>query len=286
MQVKEISRNVHFFNFAESFPFSLEMLMMSDVHFDSIKCDRKLLKKHFDEAKAKNALVFIFGDWFDLMQGRYDPRRNYTDMREEYRHSESYYDTVIQDSVNFLSEYIDVLAFISYGNHETSIVKHNQTDPLERLVWGLKTKHPNCILQKGAYSGWLKFSVTQKKGNGNMSYLVKYHHGQRSNAQRSKGILQVDMDAMKWPDVDLIVKGDDHMRWFYPSVVRNTLNQVGQIQQSIQRHIRLGSYKDGLGDEAFGWEVEKAFAQTSLGGWWVTLTRSKYRIDTEIKEAI
>jgi len=286
MTIKEISRNVHFFYFADNFPYSVKLLMMSDVHFDSVKCDRKLLKKHLDEAKESNSLVFIFGDWFDLMQGRYDPRRNYTDMREEYRHTESYYDTVIKDSVDFLSNYIDVLAFISYGNHETSIVKNNQTDPLERLVWGLKSKHPNCILQKGSYGGWIRFCMRQKSGAGTRSFTVKYHHGQRSNAQRSKGILQVDMDAMKWPDVDLIVKGDDHMRWFYPSVVRTILGNEGHIKTSTQKHIRLGSYKDGLGDEAFGWEVEKAFAQTSLGGWWVTLTRRDKGIESEIKEAL
>jgi len=284
MQVKEISRNVHFFYSADNFPYQLKMLLMSDVHFDSTKCDRKLLKKHLDEAKETNSLVFVFGDWFDLMQGKWDKRKSASEMREEYRNTESYYDLVIQDSVDFLSQYIDVLQFISYGNHETSVINHQQTDPIERLVWGLKTKHPNCNLQKGAYAGWLKFFLGQKDGTGTQSYLIQYHHGQRGNAQRSKGILQVDIDAMKWPDADLIVKGDDHMRWLYPSVVRHRINKVGKIEQSTQKHIRLGSYK-GMDDGAFGWEVEKAFPATSMGGWWVTLNRNSAGIETEIKEA-
>ena len=51
-------------------------LFLSDVHFDSTHCDRDLLTKHLDEALAMNASVLVFGDWFDLMQGMYDPRRS------------------------------------------------------------------------------------------------------------------------------------------------------------------------------------------------------------------
>ena len=36
-------------------------LFISDVHFDSVKCDRDLLKKHLDEALATNAGVLVFG---------------------------------------------------------------------------------------------------------------------------------------------------------------------------------------------------------------------------------
>jgi UDP-2,3-diacylglucosamine pyrophosphatase LpxH len=51
-----------------------DVLMISDVHFDNPKCDRKLLKKHLDEAKRRNAKVLINGDLFDLMQGKNDKR--------------------------------------------------------------------------------------------------------------------------------------------------------------------------------------------------------------------
>ena len=51
-----------------------KFLLMSDIHIDSRKCDRALLKKHLDQAKAEGAGVFIFGDLFDAMQGKYDPR--------------------------------------------------------------------------------------------------------------------------------------------------------------------------------------------------------------------
>ena len=59
-------------------------LLIADTHFDSIKCDRKLLKKHLDQAKEKNAKIFIFGDWFDCMGGKWDKRSTKADIRPEY----------------------------------------------------------------------------------------------------------------------------------------------------------------------------------------------------------
>jgi hypothetical protein len=43
----------------------------------------------------------------------------------------------------------------------------------------------------------------------------------------------------------------------------------GETKQSKQHHMQLGSYKDGKEDNYAGWEVEKNFAPTPLGGWWV-----------------
>lgn len=51
-------------------------LLSSDHHFDSTHCDRSLLKEFFDKAKERKAKHLIFGDMFDLMQGRDDSRRN------------------------------------------------------------------------------------------------------------------------------------------------------------------------------------------------------------------
>lgn len=36
-------------------------LLISDVHFDSVHCDRDLLTKHLDQALAMNAGVLISG---------------------------------------------------------------------------------------------------------------------------------------------------------------------------------------------------------------------------------
>ncbi len=62
-----------------------KFLFLSDVHFDAMKCDRALLRRHLKQAMVDNAIVLVFGDWFDLMQGKWDPRGSYSDLRPEYK---------------------------------------------------------------------------------------------------------------------------------------------------------------------------------------------------------
>lgn len=47
-------------------------LLLADVHFDSPHCNRRLLRSLLTEAQETGAGVFVFGDWFDGMQGRDD----------------------------------------------------------------------------------------------------------------------------------------------------------------------------------------------------------------------
>ena len=63
-KVVQVEKNVHEFIFnVSSSSWSQETLLMSDIHFDSKKCDKKLLKKHLLEARERNAQIFIFGDF-------------------------------------------------------------------------------------------------------------------------------------------------------------------------------------------------------------------------------
>ena len=59
-------------------------LLLSDLHIDNPKCDRRLLLKVLNEAVERNALILIFGDLFCLMQGKGDPRRSKADIRPEH----------------------------------------------------------------------------------------------------------------------------------------------------------------------------------------------------------
>ena len=59
-------------------------------------CNRDALMSDLEEAKKRNALVFLLGDVFDAMQGRFDPRRSLDELRPEYRRND-YYDYVVKD---------------------------------------------------------------------------------------------------------------------------------------------------------------------------------------------
>ena len=139
---------------------SENFLFISDVHFDAVKCDRDLLYRHLNEAQELGASVFIFGDLFDLMQGRFDPRGNYSELRPEYK-SCIYVDEVIQDVGEKLAKYADVIKFISKGNHETNIEKRMMVSPIDRVAQIINDKGGH--VEVGGYAGWLVVTSPKKQ---------------------------------------------------------------------------------------------------------------------------
>jgi UDP-2,3-diacylglucosamine pyrophosphatase LpxH len=246
-------------------------LLLSDVHFDSTKCDRDMLKDHLDKALALKASVYIFGDWFDLMQGMYDPRRSYSSLRPEYK-SITYLDDVINDAVEFLEPYREVLAMVGRGNHETNIEKRLSTSPIDRLVGAL-----GGGIMAGPYSGWVQLVYSRNANNhgGRHQRMLHFHHGYGGNAPRSKGVLNVDLDQKEWPDADVIVSGHTHQKWHVPMSVERITDRLNTYEDTVH-HLKLGSYKKL--DRFAGWEVEKGFQQPRLGGWWMDaeLRRTKH----------
>ena len=101
-------RNSHVIEFDNS---EEKLLLMSDLHWDNPKCDRRTLKNHLDKAKAMNAKVILNGDTFCLMQGKYDPRRNKNDIRPEHN-KPNYIDAVILDAVEWFGPYKDTIIIL------------------------------------------------------------------------------------------------------------------------------------------------------------------------------
>ena len=276
--IEQVSRTVHRVGISSG----ERMLFISDVHYDAVKCDRDMLRRHLNQAKKDGASVFIFGDWFDLMQGKWDPRGTYSDLRPEYK-SIRYLDDVIDDTVAFFENYKGVIRFMGRGNHETNIEKRMHTSPLDRVA-ALHNANGGNITVAG-YAGWLLMNMVRGNGRTRAVSKVHYHHGYGGNAPRSKGVLAVDIDQMQFPDADIIVRGHTHQKWMVPSVV-DRCSSNGVLSQQRVSHLRLGSYKK-LGDRFGGWSTEKGFNTPTLGGWWLTATRNQVteKIEWKITEA-
>ena len=284
-KVEKINRVVHRITMRFLSSEKHKTLLISDVHFDSVNCDRELLEKHLKECDT----VFINGDWFDLMQGRYDPRRSYNDIQDKYK-GDNYINPVLEDAVRFLGPYAHKIIGFGHGNHETTYLKNNNYNILQALVDILNNQNKTNIQLMG-YAGYLLFSFTRNNINSNKCvrvYKIKHHHGSRGNAKRSKDILHVDIDAMKWPDADIIIKGDSHHKWHYPAVVRERLvtkNGVYEIKDDVQHQFRLGSYVDGVGDGYGGWAVEKDFHKQKKGGWFIEWYHHNHEFKFTVLEA-
>ncbi len=164
-------KNVHIFknNFDPK-----KVLLLSDIHWDNPKCDRVLLKRHLDQAMEMDARICMNGDTLCLMMGRADRRGSKSGIRPEHN-VDHYFDAVVNDAIEWFSPYAKNIDVISYGNHETAIIKHQEIDVIQRLVGGLNQKNGTHI-QTGGYGGWIVYNFKRPKSSGSVSYRIKYYH--------------------------------------------------------------------------------------------------------------
>jgi len=150
MKLIKHGRNVHELNFDSK---DVKIAFLSDVHWDNPKCDHELLKQHLDYCLKHDIKVFLNGDTFCLMQGRGDNRRNKSDIRPEHNNAR-YLDSIVETAVEWFLPYAHILTVIGYGNHETGIIKYQETDILTRFV-DLLNYRSGANVQTGGYGGWL-----------------------------------------------------------------------------------------------------------------------------------
>ena len=232
------------------------VLLMSDEHYDSIDCDRKLLKRHHEEAKEKNAPILKFGDVFDCMGGKYDPRTHKGDIRPEHVRKD-YFDVITQDASGFYSDY--PVAFVSPGNHEESVLARHETDLSANLARAL-----NCAL--GDYSGYIRFKFTADSGaRRTRTVLMYYDHGMGGNSPVTKGVISSNRRGVAY-DADIFVSGHNHNRWVM-EIVREYVDMAGNVKAKPQIHINTGTYlnKPATGRQRYA----SGFGQPNKGGVWL-----------------
>lgn len=274
LHVEELSENVHLFEFHNVRSGGVvPTLFCSDIHLDSINCKRDILKSHLDEIKKANGLIFIFGDLLDVMGSYGDKRLQREDIDPQFIvHGRTYLDLVAEYTIDFLKPYAQNIGLISYGNHEKAITKFHNHDILRSIVWALNLD-TNVNVQLGSYSGWVFLRMKNKRTS--QICRIHYHHGFGGNAKRSKGMLDVQIESMKYPDAHILVRGHTHQKWYDPSTARMRVTPKGKIYKDKIKYIQSGSYVDGIAEGKAGWAVEKNFNPTDIGGWFVDFKLKK-----------
>lgn len=245
------------------------MYLSSDLHIDSVYCNRDKLLADFEEAKNRNAYIMLFGDIFDAMQGKFDPRRSMDELRPEYRKA-NYYDIVIQDVAKILKPYAENILLISPGNHETAVLKNASISMIDRLVYTLNLEHGGHVLQ-GGYGGWVRINAHRGTHGGRHSVKMKYHHGFGGDAPVTRGVIHTNRQSVYIKDADIIVNGHNHNAYYVP-IVSESLTNNGTVIFQTTHHIRTPGYKQEYGDGSKGWAVEKGFVPKPIGGAFVQYT--------------
>jgi|TARA_S200002703_G_scaffold7566_2_gene7824 predicted phosphodiesterase len=247
-------------------------LFASDVHWDSKHCQRDVFKRHLEEVKAQDGYVVIIGDFFDLMEGRNDFRRS-NKLRSEHLGT-NYLQKVVLDAVEWLKPYAKNIVLISDGNHETSITKNIQVDPLEWLCYELRKLGSPVI--HGNYQGFLtiryNYAKSEEYRSPTLKYTVFYHHGLWGGVV-SQGTQSVMRYSSIVPDADMIITGHTHNQWQMINT-RYKINNAFNTYLNEQLHLKLGTYKQEFQDGK-GWAVEKLGIPKPIGAWWVNFAKKK-----------
>jgi hypothetical protein len=243
-------------------------LFMADNHHDSVFCNRELETEHLQEAVRRGAIVMIFGDLLDAMQGKFDPRRSMDELRPEYRRND-YYDFLVEDSANFYAPYAKYIGLVTDGNHELTVLKNSGTDIVGRLVTELN-RRTGAQIKRGGYGGWVRLVLSL--GNKMITKRIKYYHGSGGEAPVTRGVIQTNRQAVYLPDADIVVNGHSHNSYYIP-ISRERLGDDGEHYFDIQHHVRVPGYKQGYGDGTAGWEVTRGGVPKPIGAVWVQMMR-------------
>lgn len=245
-----------------------KVLLISDVHWDNPKCDRGLLKRHLDQAKEIGADILLNGDTFCLMQGAYDPRKSKSEIRPEHNKN-NYLDAVVADAVDWFSPYADLIKVVGYGNHETAILKRQETDVIERFVFGLNSKN-NTQVEVGGYGGWIVYSFKRDNGEGSCAYKIKYFHGSGGGGPVTKGVIQYNRMSTMVEGADMIWMGHVHEDHELTYTVER-INESHKVHLRDILMVRTATYKEEYNDGKGGWHVERGGTPKPLGGRWLEL---------------
>lgn len=243
-------------------------LLISDCHWDNPHCDRKLLANHMQQAVDGGHDIFINGDLFCLMQGKYDGRRSKSDIRPEHNGSR-YLDLVIDTAVEWFKPYAKSIKVIGYGNHETSILRHCETDIIERFVTLLNAA-TGANIQVGGYGGWVIWQFSEYT-EVNLSYKMKYYHGSGGGGPVTKGTIQFNRMATMVEGADAVWMGHVHESTELTYTVEK-LDRHYKVKLKDILMIRTPSYKEEYNEGQGGWHVERGAPPKPLGGRWLVIT--------------
>ena len=221
--------------------------------------------------------VLFWGDFFCAMQGRKDPRHRKSDVKRQNM-VDSYYDSLVDDAVELLAPYAPHIWGIGYGNHETSILDHAETDLIARTITQLNHL-PNAKIQRLGYGGWIQFKLSHEAGGNSNVINVAYTHGYGGEAPKTKGVLQTGTRSTIMPDAHVIFSGHIHQS-FAVEDVRDRITRDGKLYKDTLLHIQLPTYKDEY-DQTHGlsWHRQKGKTPRPQGAWWLRLEQVNRKVE-------
>ena len=249
-----------------------EFLLISDLHWDNPHCDRGLLKNHLDEAVKRNAAIILNGDTYCCMGGKYDRRADKSLIRPEHN-TDRYFDAIVDTSVEWFAPYAKNILLIGYGNHETAIIKHGETDLLQRFASTINYATGSSI-QVGGYGGTIDIRVLHDTIRG-VNFVVHYYHGSGGGGPVTKGVIQDQRLLAGTEGYDLTWMGHVHELYYHQNIIHRYDRSTKTLIQKPIHQLRTATYKEEWDGGYMGFHTERGRGPKPLGGYWLKLETSR-----------
>jgi hypothetical protein len=249
-----------------------EFLLISDLHWDNPHCDRGLLKNHLDEAVKRNAAIILNGDTYCCMGGKYDRRADKSLIRPEHN-TDRYFDAIVDTSVEWFAPYAKNILLIGYGNHETAIIKHGETDLLQRFASTLNYATGSAV-QVGGYGGTIDIRVLHDAIRG-VNFVVHYYHGSGGGGPVTKGVIQDQRLLAGTEGYDLTWMGHVHELYYHQNIIHRYDRSTKTLIQKPIHQLRTATYKEEWDGGYMGFHTERGRGPKPLGGYWLKLETSR-----------
>lgn len=257
-------------------------LVRSDAHHDNPHCNQEMEKRHLQMAVERNAGIIDNGDLFCAMQGNYDPRKSKEDLRPEHQ-CNNYLDALVNTAADFYEPFAKNFVVMAQGNHESLILKKQESNLNERLITKLNER-TGSLIAYGGFSGWIRFCFEwdgKKGGSCTKTVNLWRHHGYGGGGPVTRGAIQTNRQAVYLPDAHMVITGHTHDAFVMP-IERLRINSHGTISKDKQWHIKIPTYKEEYGDGYGGWHIERGAPPKPVGAYWLRFYYERQDIRFEI----
>jgi hypothetical protein len=245
--------------------------LMSDIHIDSPGHDKVRFDADMDTLASEGASILFNGDIFD---GIFPSDRKRYSRSGDTMAQDAQVNEMVDYAVSRLRPYSDHIYYLGMGNHEVSIVKYNNVDPLamlQRELNKLRSKQLPPIL-RGGYTGFVNLHY-HRKGEGVKRHLIYRDHGKGGNSPVTKGTIILQRLYTTY-DADTVWVGHTHTsiidnasQWAIGVSTQNKIykkQKVGIITPGYQRCFEEQDYSDG-NFYKLNFPEEKFYSPTGIG---------------------
>jgi len=250
---------------------TVSILLQFDEHWDNPHSNQELIGAHMKEAVEGGWPIIKGGDSLCLMQGRYDPRRSRNDIRPEHDHAD-YIDRIVSSYAEFCKPAAKNIAFMGRGNHELSILRHLETDVIERVCERLRVNGSD--VRSGGIGGWIIVQVWISK-TARLSIPIFYTHGYGGGGPVTRGVIQTNRRGVVYGDARVIITGHIHEEWAVTICRDRLCVATGKTFQDEQLHINSATYKDEYDPVNSSWHSQMGRPPKPVGGTWLDISLSR-----------